>query len=163
MKTSTAEVHHETDAARTTAGGSSMTQQPMRQLLIFGVLLFLFGLLNGAVIPYFTNPRMGLSAHLAGVQNGMALLIFGLLWPYLTLSSSTLSATYWLSLYGMYAIWGGLLFAAVWGTSRATPIAGAGYSASSLYESIVQLLLSLGSVAIIIATVFVLLGLIRTK
>ncbi len=67
-----------------------MTQQTMRQLLIFGVLLFLFGLLNGAVIPYFTNPRMGLSAHLAGVQNGMVLLIFGLLWPYLTLSSTTL-------------------------------------------------------------------------
>lgn len=76
-----------------------MTQQPMRQLLIFGALLFLFGLLNGAVIPSFTNPRMGLSAHLAGVQNGMVLLLFGLLWPYLTLSNSTLSATHGLSLY----------------------------------------------------------------
>lgn len=140
-----------------------MTQQPMRQLLIFGTVLFLFGLLNGAVISSFTNPRMRLSAHLAGVQNGMVLLLFGLLWPYLTLSSATLSATYWLSLYGMYAIWGGLSFAAIWGTSRATPIAGAGHSASPLYESIVQLLLSSGSVAIIVATVLVLWGLIRNR
>ncbi len=140
-----------------------MTQQPMRPLLIGGVLLFLFGLVNGALIPSFTNPRMGLSAHLAGVQNGMVLILFGLLWPYVTVSTSVLLAAYWLSLYSMYAIWVGLALAAIWGTSRATPIAGAGYSSSPLQESCVQLLLSTGSVAIIIATVCVLLGLINKR
>ena len=51
-----------------------------RQLIILGVVLFLIGLIQGALIPFFHNPRMALSAHLAAVQSGMAMVIFGIIW-----------------------------------------------------------------------------------
>jgi hypothetical protein len=46
-----------------------------------------------------------------------------------------------LAVLGLYAIFASLLLAAVWGTSRATPIAGAGHQASSLRETAVTVLL----------------------
>ncbi len=46
----------------------------MHKLLIGGMILFILGLLTGVAVPGFTNPRMGLAAHLAGVQNPLVLL-----------------------------------------------------------------------------------------
>ncbi len=63
-----------------------------RRLCRYGALLFLLGLVNGALVQSFTNPRMGLSAHLAGVQNGLVLMVFGLLWSQLALSARLLRA-----------------------------------------------------------------------
>jgi (hydroxyamino)benzene mutase len=130
-------------------------------LLVNGMLLFILGLLNGLVIPLFKNKRMGLSAHLAGVQSGMVLLLFGFLWVRLSLPEALLSASYWLSLYSMYAIWLALLLAAIWGSSRSTPIAGAGFEASKQQELIVKLLLVSGSLAIIAASGALLWGLLE--
>ena len=56
-----------------------MVEHQSHYLLINGMLLFILGLLNGLVIPFFKNKRMGLAAHLAGVQSGMVLLLFELL------------------------------------------------------------------------------------
>ena len=140
-----------------------MVEHQSHYLLINGMLLFILGLLNGLVIPLFKNKRMGLSAHLAGVQSGMVLLLFGFLWAHLTLSKTLLTASYWLSLYSMYAIWLALLLAAIWGSSRSTPIAGAGFQASKRQELIVQLLLVSGSVAIIAASGVLLWGLLEGR
>ena len=130
-----------------------------QRLCLYGVLLFLFGLLNGGLIPVLTNPRMGLSAHLAGVQNGMALLLFGLLWPRLTLSASRQKLTAQLGIASLYGIWIALLLAAIFGTSAATPIAGAGFSGSAWQELVVSALLGTGSVGIIVAVLLMLSGL----
>lgn len=46
-----------------------------RRLLWHGLFLFLLGLLTGLVVPMFQNPRMGLSAHLEGVMNGIFLAV----------------------------------------------------------------------------------------
>ena len=97
-----------------------MVEYQSHYLLVNGMLLFILGLLNGLVIPFFKNPRMGLSAHLAGVQSGMVLLLFGFLWTHISLPENILAACYWLSLYSMYAIWLALLLAAIWGSSRST-------------------------------------------
>ena len=140
-----------------------MVEHQSHYLLVNGMLLFILGLLNGLVIPLFKNKRMGLSAHLAGVQSGMVLLLFGFLWAHLTLSETLLTASYWLSLYSMYAIWLALLLAAIWGSSRSTPIAGAGFQASKRQELIVQLLLVSGSVAIIAASGVLLWGLLEGR
>ena len=137
-----------------------MVEHQSHYLLVNGMLLFILGLLNGLVIPFFKNKRMGLSAHLAGVQSGMVLLLFGFLWARLSLPEILLSASYWLSLYSMYAIWLALLLAAIWGSSRSTPIAGAGFHASKQQELIVQLLLVSGSLAIIAASGALLWGLL---
>ena len=53
--------------------------------------------------------------------------------------------------------------AAVWGTSRSTPIAGAGHHAGSLREATVTTLLGGGSVAIVLAVALVLWGLCTWK
>ncbi len=137
-----------------------MVEYQSHYLLVNGMLLFILGLLNGLVIPFFKNPRMGLSAHLAGVQSGMVLLLFGFLWTHISLPENILAACYWLSLYSMYAIWLALLLAAIWGSSRSTPIAGAGFQATKTQEQIVQLLLVSGSIAIIVAASALLWGLI---
>ena len=137
-----------------------MVEHQSHYLLVNGMLLFILGLLNGLVIPLFKNKRMGLSAHLAGVQSGMVLLLFGFLWGRLSLPETLLSASYWLSLYSMYTIWLALLLAAIWGSSRSTPIAGAGFEASKQQELIVKLLLVSGSLAIIAASGALLWGLL---
>lgn len=128
-----------------------------KQLLFHGTLLFLLGLINGLAIPRLRNPRMGLSAHLAGVQNGLVLWAFGLIWPYATLGAAAVTA--WSAIGSMYAIWLALLLAAAWGTSKSTPIAGAGHSSSAGKEAIVSALLVVGSLAIIVATALLLVGL----
>ena len=50
------------------------------------VLLFLAGLLTGFAIPFFRSSRIGLSAHLTGVQSCTFLIAFGLMWPRLSLA-----------------------------------------------------------------------------
>jgi hydroxylaminobenzene mutase len=130
-----------------------------RRLCWHGVLLFLLGLATGALIPAFTNPRMGLSAHLAGTQNGMVLILLGLLWQHLSLQPSLERAAAIGSVASMYAIWIALGLAAVLGTGGSTPIAGAGYQGGAFQEALVSGLLSLGSVAVLAAVLLVLWGL----
>lgn len=130
-----------------------------RRLCRHGAILFLIGLLNGALVSALTNSRMGLSAHLAGVQNGMVLLIFGLLWHRLTLSPRARLAAEWSSLTSMYAIWLALFLASVFGTSRVTPIAGAGFAGAAWQELLVAVLLYAGSAGILVGAVLVVWGL----
>lgn len=132
-------------------------------LLVSGMVLFFLGLLTGVMVPYFENTRMGLSAHLAGVQNALALVVFGLLWKYLSLSASALKWCFWFSVYSMYSVWISLLLAAIWGTSSATPIAGAGYAGELYQESIVNVLLYSGAGATIAAAIMIIVGLIRYR
>lgn len=139
-----------------------LTNSLARTLLVHGTILFLLGLLNGLIVQQFLNPRMGLSAHLAGVQNALVLWAFGLMWAYVGLRRWLQLLAAWSAIFSMYAIWLGLLLAAVWGASGSVPIAGAGYSASSGKELAVTTLIVTGSVAIIIAAIFVLYGLLRT-
>ena len=51
-----------------------------RRLMWHGMLLFLLGLITGLLEQRFTNVRMGLSAHLEGVMNGILLLALGAAW-----------------------------------------------------------------------------------
>jgi hydroxylaminobenzene mutase len=130
-----------------------------RRLCWHGIFLFLLGLVTGVLIPAFTNTRMGLSAHLAGVQNGMALVLIGLLWPRLSLGGGLARAARLLSAGSLYAIWLALVLAAAFGTSGATPIAGAGFAGAAWQEWLVTGLLYAGSVAIIVGCALVLHGL----
>jgi hydroxylaminobenzene mutase len=64
---------------------------------------------------------------------------------------------------GLYAIFFSLFLAALWGTSRATPIAGAGHQASAMRETVVTVLLTGGSLASVTAVSLVLWGLCAWK
>lgn len=116
-----------------------------RRLVRHGLLLFLLGLVTGFAIPAFLNPRAGLAAHLEGVMNGTFLIALGAAWGELHLPARAARATYGLALFGTYANWFATGLGAVLGTSKFTPIAGAGFTGAALAENLVgALLVSVG-------------------
>jgi hydroxylaminobenzene mutase len=126
-------------------------------LCFAGVLLFLVGLLTGLGIPRYRSPRLGLSAHLTGVQSGTFLLALGLLWPRLSMSpvwSTILANGTWASL---YLVWFSLLLAAVFGAGRGLPIAGQGMTTTPPRQTAVTGLLATGSLGILLSTAALLL------
>ena len=134
-----------------------------RTLVVAGALLFLIGLLQGAAVQSFLNPRMALSAHLTAVQSGMAMMIVGALW-----SSADLKLTYsnvarWTIVIGMYGLWAGLTASAATGASKNLPIAGAGHSAAQTTENLVSIAVLGGSVLMTIGWSIFVIGLVRAK
>jgi (hydroxyamino)benzene mutase len=115
-------------------------------LCFMGALLFTLGLLTGFGIPSFRSPRIGLSAHLAAIESGLALIAFGLLLPHLALSAGWaggIGHSLWVSLYVMCI---GLVLAAIFGTGKVVPLAGAGLPAKRWQETTAFVLISIGSV-----------------
>jgi hydroxylaminobenzene mutase len=138
-----------------------MIKTPNYRLLIAGALLLLLGLLLGGIIPLFMNPRLALSAHEQGIIAGLFLLLLGLVWPYAIfrrINSAYLSV---LLMAGTYLIWIGILVGSILGTSRATPIAGNGFTGSSGQEIVVACLLMVGSVMTIFGMIVLLISLVR--
>lgn len=120
-------------------------------LCFTGMLLFMLGLLNGFAIPRLRSPRIGLSAHLTGIQSGTFLLAAGLLWPRLSMAapwSALLGHALWVSL---YAVWLSLLLAGVLGAGRGLDIAGQGITTSPARQRLVTVLLAVGSLGCVAA------------
>jgi hydroxylaminobenzene mutase len=116
-------------------------------LCFAGVLLFLLGLATGFVIPALRAPRIGLSAHVAATQMGVALIAFGFLWERLTFWnrwSLPLAHVLWIS---FYLVWAAILLAGFWGAGKVLPIAGAGHVAAVWQDQIARVPLALGSLA----------------
>lgn len=128
------------------------------KLLFFGISLFLLGLLIGLCIPLMPNPRMGLSAHLEGIMNGLFLLVLGLIWHKIAVSDRWRGAAYWLALYGSFANLVAVTLAAITGGGAMMPIAG-GKVGSAAVESVVSFLLVSLSLAMIAVCAIALAGL----
>ena len=125
-----------------------------------GVFLFLLGLLTGFVIPALTSPRLGLSAHMEALLNGMVLIVVGgVVWKELKLPDRPAMAVFWLLLFAAYANWVFCFLAAVFGAGEILAIAGAGYSAKAWQEQLVGVGLGLGALSILFASILVLYGL----
>jgi hydroxylaminobenzene mutase len=125
---------------------------PATDLLCFaGVLLFLIGLLTGFAIPLCRSPRLGLSAHLTGVQSGTFLLALGLLWPRLTIAPTWRDVLADGTSISLYMIWLALLLAAIFGAGRGLPIAGGGITTTAVRQTAVTALMALGSLGIVAA------------
>ena len=140
-----------------------MARQPKHALLLHGAVLILLGLLSGLVTSELTNPRMGLSAHLGGVLNGMLLILVVLSWPYVHLPSRLARATTWLLLFSLYGIWAFTLLGAIFGTSQATPIAGDGFSAEPWQEALVTGGLTAAALAILAAILALVYGFAKAR
>jgi (hydroxyamino)benzene mutase len=105
-----------------------------RKLKMLGFILFFIGLITGLVMPTFKNTRMGLSAHLEAILNGMFLVIAGLIWDEMKISESLKKMAFATLIYGTYFNWLTTLCAACLGTSSMTPIAGRGFTGVVFYE-----------------------------
>ena len=130
-----------------------------QKLVFWGALLFLLGLLQGGLIPFFTSPRLALSAHLGAVQGGMALMIFGLIWSLLVLKDTWFKIAYYSVTASLYLIFLGNTLAAVLGAGKTLPIAGAGFEASAAGELLVQSIMFFAAALLVIGTCLVVLGL----
>lgn len=130
------------------------------RLLFLGFLLFLFGLLIGLFIPMMTNSRMGLSAHLEGIMNGMFLVILGLIWNKLVLNDKWLTCVFWLTLYGSFANFVAVSVAAITGAGKMMPIAG-GKEGTAVIEGLISFLLVSLALAMIFVCLTILTGLLR--
>lgn len=130
-----------------------------RGLMRHGMLLFIFGLLVGFVVPQFTNPRMGLTAHLEGVMNGTFLIALGAVWAEVHLAAHTKLIAYWAALYGAYANWGATTLAAIFGTGALSPQTAPGRVALPWQETLVAVMLMSCGVAILAACVLSFWGL----
>jgi hydroxylaminobenzene mutase len=130
-----------------------------RKLWWHGMLLFLLGLLTGLAETHFTNVRMGLAAHLEGVMNGTFLLALGVVWPELRLSPKAKAVAYASVLYGTYANWACTTLAAIFGTGALSPVTAPGLNAAGWQEMLVTIGFTSVGIAIIGASVLILLGL----
>ena len=130
------------------------------RLLFLGVLLFLFGLIIGLFTPMMTNPRMGLSAHLEGILNGMFLVVLGLIWNKILLNDTWLASAFWLTLFGSFANFVAVSVAAITGAGKMMPIAG-GKEGTSIVEGFISFLLISLALAMIFVCLIVLAGLVK--
>jgi len=130
-----------------------------RRLMWHGMFLFLLGLLTGFVETKFVNVRMGLTAHLEGVMNGIFLLALGAAWAEVRLSLRLKLAAYWTALYGAYVNWAAVVLAAIFGTAALSPITSAGHHGLPWQETLVTISLMSVGIVIVVSTVLVLWGL----
>jgi (hydroxyamino)benzene mutase len=137
----------------------NLMQTDDRRLMWFGTFLFLLGLLTGFAEHRFTNVRMGLSAHLEGVMNGILLVSLGAIWNQVRLPQLAKVAAYWAALYGTYVNWLVTSIAAAFGTAANSPISSAGHHGKPWQESFVALGFVSVAIAIVATSVLVLWGL----
>ncbi len=131
-------------------------------LLALGLILFLLGLLTGLFVPVLRNPRMGVASHLQGMTNGPFLVVVGLMWPYLNLSHAWEVVAVVLLVYGTYANWLATQLGSLWGAGhRFAPAAAGEHRAAATQERVVDLLLLTLAPAMIIATVLLIVGVLR--
>jgi len=136
-----------------------LINRPQVQL---GFVLILLALLGGFAVSSFAQPRLGLSAHLAGLIGGLLLIALGMLDAAFILGARSARLMRWSWTYAAYANWAACLVAAMTGASRLTPIAGAGSSGNATAESVVALLLQSLALAAIIGSVLSIRGLRST-
>jgi hydroxylaminobenzene mutase len=126
-----------------------MSTQQGRRLLWHAFLLLLLGLITGLLLKVLHNPRLGVAAHLIGIFDGVFLAMLGLAWEHFDLSERLRGFLFWSALYGTYMGWASNLAAAVFGTSRMTPIAGAGFAGEPWQENLIMVVLITVAIALI--------------
>ena len=130
------------------------------RLLQLGVLIFLIALLVGLAVPKFAVPRLGLSAHLIGIMQGLFLMVAGLLWPRLQLTRAMARAAFWLAVYGCFEAWTANVLAGVWGAGNSMLTIAAGAArGSTLQEGIIAVVLRTSAISLIAAVILIFWGL----
>ena len=131
------------------------------KLIKHGFILIFLALVTGFAIPQAQSPRLALSAHTIGLLSGILLLAVAGIWERLRLSERQLRVTYWGWVYSGYANWAGILFGAMVGTGRMTPLASGGATGADLPEILVGFLLISLSFAALIAAGLSIWGMVR--
>jgi hydroxylaminobenzene mutase len=130
------------------------------RLLQVGMLLFLLALLVGLAVPRFAVPRLGLSAHLLGIMQGIFLMVIGVLWPRLRLTRAVSRLGCYLALYGCVAAWTANVLAGIWGAGNSMlPMAAGQARGNALQEGMIATGLITAALSLISAAIVILWGL----
>jgi len=78
---------------------SEMLSRQGRCLLQLGIALFLFTSFEGFVIPAFAVPNLGRSVHTLSAYTGVLFVAVGLMWPMLTLGTTSVRIAFWFLIY----------------------------------------------------------------
>lgn len=133
-----------------------------QRLLQLGIIIVLASVLLGLAIPYFTVPRLALSAHLIGVLQGIFLVVVGLLWSRLTLTRTQLALAFWLVVYQAVAAPLSNVLAAAWGAGNSIiPMAAGSARGSMAQEAVISIGLRSAGAALIVSLLLILWGLRR--
>ncbi|MFZ5755403.1 MAG: hydrogenase [Pseudomonadota bacterium] len=128
-------------------------------LIRHGYILFLLSLLSAFFIPVLALPRLGLSAHTAGIMGAIMMVLAGIVWPHIKLTAGGSKAMCWSWLYAGYANWFGSLVGAVFGAGKTTPLAAAGAIGPQAAELAVLFLLGTVGIVSLVAVGLTLWGL----
>jgi hydroxylaminobenzene mutase len=134
-----------------------------RAAIRYGFILILLALLGGVLAPFMVNPRLGVGAHTLGVLGGLVLIAIGATKPVFVLDSRLWKALCACWLTAAYANWGNTMIAGITGSSRLTPIAGAGTTGTFVAEAFVFVVYVIVGVTSVIGTAIAVFGLVRTR
>src|SRR5262245_23640913 len=135
-------------------------ERQSQRLLQIGIGLVLFASFEGFVIPYFSAPRIGLSAHTLSALQSVLLLVLGLAWTRLNLGSVASRTAFWLLVYSTFAILAAYVLGALWGAGHETmPMAAGAAHGSAIQESVIKVIGYSSAPTGIISFVLILWGL----
>lgn len=143
----------------TTMQTPSTSAHQAHRLIQVGLLLFLCALVVGILVPRFGIPRLGLSAHLLGVLQGIFLMLVGLLWPKVRLSRAASWLTFWFLVYGCLAAWTANVLAGIWRAGGALlPTAAGSAQGSAIQEWVIAIGLRSAAVSLVAALALLIWG-----
>lgn len=126
-----------------------------------GAILFLLSTLLGFLMRAFTLPRVGLSAHMVGLMQGLLLLTSGQVWPRLSLRPTVSRSVCVLLIAGCYSAWAGNVLAGAWGAGGTLlPQAAGSARGTPLQEWVLVVLVRGGGLSLIAAWLVISWGLI---
>ena len=139
---------------------SNLLSRQGHRLLQVGVGLFLFSSVEGFVIPYFPEPRLGLSVHTLSALQGVILLALGLLWPRLNLGTTASRIACWFFIYSTFATLVPYVLAAAWGAGNSTiPLAAGTARGTAVQETVIKVVLYSAAPTVLISLALILWGL----
>ncbi len=142
-------------------GSTTSNAQQARWLYRAGAILLLLGLVSGLVTGFVANPRMGLSAHLEGVLNGVMLVALGSAWTSVILPRRLKFSALLLLIVGSAMNWLATQLSAIWGTGALTPIIAPRPSGTSTQEMIVSVMLVSVATTMLVGILLVTIGFCR--
>jgi hydroxylaminobenzene mutase len=113
-------------------------------------------------VPHLTVPRVALSAHIVALLQGIFLVVVGLLWSRLFLTTMQARVAFWLLVYQSVAAPLANLLAATWGAGNSiVPLAAGLAHGTKAQELVIYLGLRSAGAALIVGLLLLLWGLRR--
>jgi hydroxylaminobenzene mutase len=138
----------------------------MKQRLIwYGMVLFSLGIVTELLMRFLLNPRMAYSAHLVALMSGIFLTQLGVVWDEMDIPPAWAPVAFWVWVFATYTAWGSMFVAAIFGTSRSTPLASMDMRRAAMLwqENLVDGIYVAFFIAIVLSCALVLWGLARKR